>query len=119
VNNAHDSRWFDNCTEPYRDGGLETGCFTSSTAYVWQPRDEVKGDVARMIFYMATRYEGEMERLKSLLTLVSNLGTFTLNTTVIIQYHGIYAQFYNLGTGDMKPPYKLLQLQSLPVSRNL
>ncbi|TYS91998.1 ribonuclease [Rossellomorea aquimaris] len=25
----------------------------------WEPRDEVKGDVARMIFYMAVRYEGD------------------------------------------------------------
>ena len=25
----------------------------------WEPRDEVKGDIARMIFYMATRYQGE------------------------------------------------------------
>ncbi|MGM0566618.1 MAG: endonuclease [Bacteroidota bacterium] len=25
----------------------------------WEPRDEVKGDIARIIFYMATRYEGE------------------------------------------------------------
>ncbi|MFA8344202.1 MAG: endonuclease [Rhodothermaceae bacterium] len=25
----------------------------------WEPGDEMKGDVARMIFYMATRYEGE------------------------------------------------------------
>lgn len=25
----------------------------------WEPRDEVKGDVARMICYMAVRYEGE------------------------------------------------------------
>ena len=25
----------------------------------WEPRDEVKGDVARMIFYMATRYQGD------------------------------------------------------------
>jgi len=32
---------------------------TSSTDDVWEPRDEVKGDVARMMFYMATRYEGE------------------------------------------------------------
>lgn len=24
----------------------------------WEPRDEVKGDVARMIFYMSVRYEG-------------------------------------------------------------
>lgn len=26
----------------------------------WEPRDEVKGDIARMIFYMATRYQGEL-----------------------------------------------------------
>ncbi|EIT84733.1 Extracellular ribonuclease [Fictibacillus macauensis ZFHKF-1] len=25
----------------------------------WEPRDAVKGDIARMIFYMAVRYEGE------------------------------------------------------------
>ncbi|PKL83212.1 MAG: hypothetical protein CVV24_06055 [Ignavibacteriae bacterium HGW-Ignavibacteriae-3] len=25
----------------------------------WEARDEVKGDIARMIFYMATRYQGE------------------------------------------------------------
>ncbi len=31
---------------------------TFTDADSWEPRDEVKGDVARMIFYMATRYEG-------------------------------------------------------------
>ena len=59
VNAARDTRWFDTCSVPYLDGGKETGCFTNSTRWVWQPREEVKGDVARMIFYMATRYEGE------------------------------------------------------------
>lgn len=58
VNSAKNNRWFDTCTTPYIDGGQSTGCFTSSTDWVWQPRNEVKGDVARMIFYMATRYEG-------------------------------------------------------------
>ena len=29
-----------------------------SDADSWEPRDAVKGDVARMIFYMAVRYEG-------------------------------------------------------------
>ncbi|MFH1320278.1 MAG: endonuclease [Bacteroidota bacterium] len=29
----------------------------------WEPRDEVKGDVARIIFYMAVRYEGESGEL--------------------------------------------------------
>jgi len=59
VNSARNNRWFDNCTEPYFDGGVATGSYTSGTNWVWKPREEVKGDVARMIFYMATRYEGE------------------------------------------------------------
>ncbi len=59
VNSARNNRWFDDCTEPYYDNGVATGCFTSSTEWVWEPREAVKGDVARMIFYMATRYEGE------------------------------------------------------------
>jgi endonuclease I len=58
TNSARNNRWFDNCTEPYLVGGIPTGCYTSSTSWVWQPRDKVKGDAARMIFYMATRYEG-------------------------------------------------------------
>lgn len=33
------------------------GCYYDSDS--WEPRDEVKGDVARMIFYMAVRYEGD------------------------------------------------------------
>ncbi len=32
------------------------GSFTDFDS--WEPRDEIKGDVARMIFYMAVRYEG-------------------------------------------------------------
>jgi endonuclease I len=32
------------------------GCFTDSDS--WEPRDAVKGDVARMLMYMAIRYEG-------------------------------------------------------------
>jgi len=32
------------------------GCFVDNDSF--EPRDAVKGDVARMIFYMATRYEG-------------------------------------------------------------
>ncbi|MGG0669633.1 endonuclease [Lederbergia citrisecunda] len=31
------------------------GCFKSANS--WEPPDRVKGDVARMLFYMATRYE--------------------------------------------------------------
>lgn len=35
-----------------------TQCYTGP-GYTWEPRPEVKGDVARAIFYMATRYEGD------------------------------------------------------------
>ncbi len=59
VNSARGNRWFAECDEMYYDNGVATGCYTSSTQWVWKPRDEVKGDVARVIFYMATRYEGE------------------------------------------------------------
>lgn len=34
-----------------------TECYYDSDS--WEPRDAVKGDVARMIFYMAVRYEGD------------------------------------------------------------
>ncbi|HEY9115235.1 MAG TPA: endonuclease [Bacteroidales bacterium] len=45
----------------YDNGGTQhpeaTECyFTDST---WEARDAVKGDIARIIFYMSTRYEGE------------------------------------------------------------
>jgi len=54
VNQSKSNKDFDN-------GGIQhpeaTGCYyTDST---WEPRDEVKGDIARIIFYMSTRYEGE------------------------------------------------------------
>ncbi len=44
----------------FAEGGQQhseaTGCYY--TQYTWEPRNAVKGDVARMIFYMAVRYEG-------------------------------------------------------------
>ncbi|WP_030526935.1 endonuclease [Phycicoccus jejuensis] len=45
----------------FDDGGSAvaqcTGCLSDSDSF--EPRDAVKGDVARMIFYMAVRYEGD------------------------------------------------------------
>jgi len=59
VNSARNSRYFANCTTPYLFNGTPSGSYTSTTEWIWKPRDEDKGDIARMIFYMATRYEGE------------------------------------------------------------
>ncbi len=39
----------------------------------WEPRDDVKGDVARMIFYMAVRYEGDQGEVD--LEIVDQVGT--------------------------------------------
>ncbi len=64
VNSARGNLYFDNGGTEYSDpsrygysGTFPTGCYRDGDT--WEPRDEVKGDVARMIFYMATRYEGE------------------------------------------------------------
>lgn len=59
VNAARNNRWFADCAEEYIDADGPTGSYTSSSGWYWQPRDAVKGDVARMIFYMAVRYDGE------------------------------------------------------------
>ncbi len=57
VNSARSNKDFDNGGSEYFDAGVATGCYADADS--WEPRDEVKGDVARMIFYMATRYAGE------------------------------------------------------------
>jgi endonuclease I len=57
VNSAKSNRDFDECSTPYTDPSGATGCFTGTDR--WEPRPAVKGDVARMMFYMDTRYEGE------------------------------------------------------------
>jgi endonuclease I len=57
VNSARGNDDFDIGGSIYVDGDGVTQCKTDADS--WEPRDEVKGDVARMLFYMAVRYEGE------------------------------------------------------------
>jgi len=61
VNSARGNDDFDNGGTEYIDGDGPTGCYT--TSLTWEPRDAVKGDVARMIFYMAVRYEGDSDEI--------------------------------------------------------
>ena len=55
VNSSRGNKDFDN-------GGTQnteaTECYSDADS--WEPRPSVKGDVARMMFYMATRYEGDV-----------------------------------------------------------
>lgn len=57
VNNARGSLDFDNGGSLYMDGDGATECRRDADS--WEPRDAVKGDVARMMYYMVVRYEGE------------------------------------------------------------
>lgn len=57
VNSARSNYDFAEGGEAFLLKGENTGCKQTSNS--WEPRDAVKGDVARMIFYMATRYEGK------------------------------------------------------------
>lgn len=56
VNGKRGNFDFDNGGTEYFDSGVSTGCYFDGDS--WEPRDEVKGDVARMMYYMVVRYEG-------------------------------------------------------------
>ena len=53
VNTLRGTRDFDWSCIPVEEA---EGCFYDFDS--WEPRDEVKGDIARMMFYMTIRYEG-------------------------------------------------------------
>lgn len=55
VNTARGNKAFDDGGDFYTDGDGPTGCRSDRDS--WEPRDEVKGDVARMLFYAVVRYE--------------------------------------------------------------
>ena len=58
---------FDNGGDVVFNGDIETSCY--STTSTFEPRDEVKGDIARIILYMDVRYEDE-DNLNEVLDLV-------------------------------------------------
>lgn len=95
TNSARNNRNFDEAPTQYVDGSGNysgtTDSYTSSVDWIWEPRDEVKGDVARMIFYMVVRYEGENGEVDLELTdsLLSNTDQSPIHgkASVLIQWH--------------------------------
>ncbi len=57
VNSKRGNLDFDNGGSLYTDPDGATDCYYDGDS--WEPRDEDKGDVARMMYYMVVRYEGE------------------------------------------------------------
>ena len=63
----------------------------SSSSLVFEPRDEDKGDVARIIFYMDVRYEGDsgeedLDMTESILSTSSKLPLHGVRTT-LLEWH--------------------------------
>jgi endonuclease I len=61
VNSTRNNRNLDTCITciDVIDNGFNTGSKRDANFWTFEPPDAVKGDVARMILYMAVRYEGE------------------------------------------------------------
>jgi len=64
INNRRGSLEFDEGGDIYIDGDGVTKNRVDRDS--WEPNDDVKGDVARMMFYMAVRYEGSAANEKDL-----------------------------------------------------
>ena len=58
VNSSRGNLDFDNGGQQHDEA---TDCYFDDDS--WEPRDEVKGDVARMIFYMEVRYKGSSSQI--------------------------------------------------------
>ena len=91
VNSTRNNRNFDTCFTcvDIFDDGIDTGSKRDANLWTFEPRDEVKGDVARMIFYMAVRYEGEGSELDLELTntLLSNTNQSPLHSRLSTLLH--------------------------------
>lgn len=70
VNSSRGEKDFDNGGDPHPEA---TGCFSDEDS--WEPRDAVKGDIARAMFYMAVRYEGDVSGEPQLILEDNTTGT--------------------------------------------
>ncbi|WP_043930747.1 endonuclease [Bacillus sp. EB01] len=84
VNSSRGNKDFDNGGTQHTEA---LGNYTDSDS--WEPRDSVKGDVARMLFYMAVRYEGDSGELDLELNNLVNNGTAPYHgkQSVLLQWH--------------------------------
>lgn len=66
VNSTRSNYDFETSNETGTELTAAPGNYVDGTARTFEPRDAVKGDVARMIFYMDTRYQGNDSNMPDL-----------------------------------------------------
>lgn len=86
VNSTRNNRNFEDCVTciDVVDNGFNTGSKRDANLWTFEPPTNVKGDVARMIFYMTVRYEGDGNEPDLELTdvLQSNTSKLPLHATL-------------------------------------
>eukprot|EP00898_Chlorokybus_atmophyticus_P008705 jgi/Chlat1/8836/Chrsp91S09255 len=62
VNSSRGNKFYDECqvgvNQCIQPANIEAAADTTADTYSWAPPIEVRGDIARSMFYMATRYDG-------------------------------------------------------------
>ncbi len=86
VNSSRSNLDFDNGGIPHKEA---KGNFSDTDS--WEPRDEVKGDTARMLFYMALRYEGDEGELDLELNdkVENGSNPFHGKVSVLLEWHSM------------------------------
>jgi endonuclease I len=92
VNSAKGNKDFDNGGSPVIDNSPytgytgTTGCYTDADS--WEPRAVEKGDIARMVLYMAVRYEGtDTSYNLEMQDVTPTTGAFYGKLSTLLQWH--------------------------------
>lgn len=90
----------------FAEGGTELSKYKGNyqTSSTFEPRDDFKGDVARTIFYMATRYEGNEGGYPDLeLNRPSNVSKYLDLSSEAKGVHGNFDDLYKWATSGIDP----------------
>ncbi|MDC0559034.1 endonuclease, partial [Candidatus Izimaplasma bacterium] len=112
MNSTKNNRFFDDCHDGVDDTNVVDREYGNYTCGEWffEPRDEVKGDVARMLFYMAVRYEGEDGDYVDL-ELTADFDSFELIEAIKNSKLPLYADLDVLLRWHMEDPVSMWEIE--------
>jgi endonuclease I len=92
VNSAKGNKDFNDGGNPYNDSspypGYSSTTGSGTSTYFWEPRPNEKGDVARMLFYMAVRYEGTDTGYNlEMMDTIPTAGSYYGSLSTLLQWH--------------------------------